>query len=102
MPSPFGWGEIGLRDFEAFIYGATLLKPDVSHMETWPNVFFPGETYQPVAWDFSDLEKNTLGLLSDPKRRQSIAEAGQDLYRDTISAQGMERFCSWFTGQIDR
>ena len=44
--SPFGWGEICYRDFEAFKYGAALFKPDMSHLETWPdfyeenNVFF--------------------------------------------------------------
>ena len=25
MPSPFGWGEIGVRDYEAFINGSLLL-----------------------------------------------------------------------------
>ena len=33
--SPFGWGEIGARDFEIFINGSLLIKPDMSHLETY-------------------------------------------------------------------
>ena len=35
--SPFGFGEITLKDFKAFIYGCLLLKPNMDHLETWPN-----------------------------------------------------------------
>ena len=30
--SPFGFGEICYRDFEAMLNGACLIKPDVSHL----------------------------------------------------------------------
>ena len=43
--SPFGWGELCFRDFEAVLSGALLLKPDMSHLETWPDVFVNNETY---------------------------------------------------------
>ena len=33
--SPFGWGEISLRDFEGMISGAMILKQNVSNMEAW-------------------------------------------------------------------
>src|SRR5512138_693586 len=53
--SPFGLGEInGGRDFECLMDGALLVKPDMSHLETWPNYFEPGVTYMPFAWDYSD------------------------------------------------
>lgn len=39
--SPFGWGELCFRDFEAVFSGALLMKPDMSHLETWPDVFSP-------------------------------------------------------------
>jgi len=42
--SPFGWGELCLRDFEAVRAGSLLVKPDMSHLETWPDVFTAGET----------------------------------------------------------
>jgi len=34
--SPFGWGEICFRDFEAIINRSVLLKPSMEHIETWP------------------------------------------------------------------
>ena len=59
--SPFGWGELCLRDFEAVRSGALLLKPDMSHLETWPDIFIPGETYVPFGWEAGDLvEKDQL------------------------------------------
>ncbi len=53
--SPFGYGEICWRDFEAILCGCVLVKPDMSHVETAPNVFVPNETYVPVRWDYQDL-----------------------------------------------
>jgi hypothetical protein len=96
MPSPFGWGELGLRDYEAFIYGATLLKPSMNHMTTWPNIFIENETYQPFQWDFSDLEEHIQNLLSSPSKQVALAQNGQDIYRQSISKQGMAQFCDWF------
>ena len=101
MPSPFGWGELGLRDYEAFMYGAALLKPDMGHMVTWPDVFVAHQTYQPFSWDFSDLEDQILSLLSNTSTRETFAQNGQDTYRDSISEKGMNTFCDWFIQQID-
>jgi hypothetical protein len=99
---PFGWGELNVKEYEALILGACLVRPDISHMETWPDIFIAGITYQPYAWDFSDLEENVLGLLRDDARRLEIARRGQQAYRDMISPEGMERFCDWFVRQIER
>ena len=41
---PFGWGELNIREYEALIMGCLLLRPDISHMATWPEIFFNGET----------------------------------------------------------
>jgi hypothetical protein len=102
MPSPFGWGELGVRDYEAFIYGALLLKPDMSYMETWPAIFDEGETYQPIEWGFGNLNSVLCELLSDQRKRSRIAEQGQAIYRDSISATGMARFCDWFVEKIEK
>ncbi|WP_029460233.1 glycosyltransferase family protein [Solidesulfovibrio alcoholivorans] len=98
--SPFGWGELGVRDFEALLYGAALMKPDMEHMRTFPELFVPGRTYQSIAWDFSDLESGIRELVADEPRRLALAEAGQQAYRDTISEAGMERFCEHFVRQL--
>ena len=52
--SPFGWGEICYRDFEAAIGGSILIKPDMSHLITWPNIY-QDETYISLDWDFNNL-----------------------------------------------
>lgn len=100
--SPFGWGEIGVRDFEAWIYGAALMKPDMSHMETWPEVFKPHETYYPINWDFSNLERGINELLADKQLRTTLAKNGQKIYESMISEQGMNAFCDWFVQQIEK
>ena len=43
--SPFGWGEICYRDFESFLYKCILIKPDMDHIETWPNLYIKNKTY---------------------------------------------------------
>ena len=54
--SPFGYGEINIRDFECFSRGVLLIKPDVSHLETFPSFYQNTETYVPFRWDFSDFD----------------------------------------------
>lgn len=100
--SPFGWGEIGVRDFDAFIYGAALVKPDMSFMETWPDVFIPGETYQPINWGFDDLEEKIMELINNKSKRIEMAVKGQNAYKNMISESGMESFCNWFIKQIEK
>lgn len=71
--SPFGYGEICWRDFEAILCGATLVKPNMNHVETRPNVFVPHETYIPVRWDFSDLVPVCRDYLTRPEECARIA-----------------------------
>lgn len=99
---PFGWGELNVKEYETLILGAALVRPDISHMETWPDIFVPHETYAPYRWDFSDLEDVVLGLLADDAARVALARRGQEAYRDMISPAGMERFRQWFAAQIER
>ena len=99
--SPFGWGEIGVRDFEALIYGSVLMKPDMSHMETWPDIFIPHETYYPINWNFDNLETCIQQLVDDEKLRIELAANGQKTYLKTISDDGMESFCDWFIQQVE-
>lgn len=52
--SPFGWGEVCYRDFESIVNGCLLVKPDMSHLETFPDLYTK-ETHLPFSWDASDL-----------------------------------------------
>lgn len=71
--SPFGYGEICWRDIEGFMTGAVVVKQDMGHLETRPDLYRAWETYVPVAWDFSDLEANVRRVLDDAALRTSIA-----------------------------
>ncbi|MDG2257360.1 MAG: glycosyltransferase [Paracoccaceae bacterium] len=72
--SPFGFGELCWRDFESILCGSVLVKPDMSHVETWPDMFVAGETYVPVKWDFSDLEVACAPLQHDEAARAKMAK----------------------------
>ena len=91
--SPFGWGEPSYRDYEAVLSGAMLLKPDMSHVETWPDLYVSGETYLPFRWDCSDLEAVLGDALHDEKWRR-IARRAQEVYRwHLFGREGREAFC---------
>ena len=63
--SPHGYGELCWRDVEAVLAGAVLIKPQMDHLETLPDIYRAGETYLPVKWDFSDLEEVVQRVLAD-------------------------------------
>ena len=75
--SPYGWGEICGRDFEAMACGALLVKPSMEHLETFPNLYKPYETYVPIDWDFSNFYDQLTSALSNEKTRTAIAENAQ-------------------------
>lgn len=83
--SPFGFGEICYRDFETFISGSLLIKPAMEHVDTYPNLFIPNETYIPVAWDVSDLGETLDRTLSNFAEFKDIAINGQEQYLETVS-----------------
>jgi hypothetical protein len=83
--SPFGWGEVCFRDFEAILSGALLLKPDMSHVTTWPGVYIPYETYVPLRWDGSDILSQTEKYLDDEGERRRIAANAFDVYQKALA-----------------
>jgi hypothetical protein len=86
--SPFGYGEICWRDIEAMLCGAVLLKPDMSHLRTEPDLYRDDETYVALRWDFADLEDKVQALLADAPRRARIAQAAWDAARDYLRSNG--------------
>ena len=98
VPSPFGTGEVCFRDFECFLAGAALLKPDMSHMESWPDYYEPGVTYMPHAWDFSDFQAKLTELLESQDLCRSIAQVGQNKYLESLSEAGGNAFAQHFSG----
>lgn len=72
--SPFGFGEVAWRDYEAVACGALLLKPSMAHCETDPDIFIAGKTYVPIQWDFSDLEEKVRYYLDHPEESREITQ----------------------------
>lgn len=79
--SPFGWGEICYRDFEAFIFGCLLIKPDMKHIDTFPNLFSDNETYIPFKWDVSDFEEKLIDIKTNISKYIEVAKHGQQQYK---------------------
>lgn len=84
--SPFGYGEVCWRDYEAISAGAVLLKPDMSHIETQPDIFRPWETYVPLRWDLSDLGEKLRYLLGDAGLRRSLATQAHGVLHDYLNS----------------
>ncbi len=100
--SPFGLGEITYRDFETIICGALLLKPDMDHVDTWPNIYKENETYVKCNWDFSDLHDKVGDLLANPKKLQNIAMEAQRNYRYYLFGAGRYDFCDRINEIVER
>jgi hypothetical protein len=83
--SPFGWGELCVRDFEAVRAGALLLKPDMDHLETWPDIFRKNETYASFSWEAEDLLQVTDDYLGDEKKRKAAARNAFEAYRSQLA-----------------
>ena len=95
--SPFGYGEICWRDFEAVVCGCVLVKPDMSHVETEPDIFVPHETYVPVRWDYSDLVPALESLLGDSARLERIRASASARLRAWLEGDALlERASSIF------
>ncbi len=85
--SPFGYGEPCWRDIEGILAGAVVVKQDMSHLESLPDLFRPWETYAPVAWDLSDLEDVVRRLLADPGLRERIARTAWQEVRTYLETE---------------
>ncbi len=81
--SPFGFGEVCWRDFEAIVYHSLLIKPDMSHIETWPNVYIPYETYIPVRWDYEDLEEKCDFYLKNSDEADRITQNAYKVFKES-------------------
>lgn len=92
----FSFGEICYRDFEAFIAGSVLIKPDMSHMRTWPDWYIKDETYISVAWDLSDLEQKIDQVIGDWIHYRQVAAAAQKRYQYFVGPAGKKEFACRF------
>ena len=83
--SPFGWGEINYRDFEAFIYGTLLLKPNMEHLQTWPQFYDP-KTFITYDWSCKNLKKTINTILKKKEYFGSVASLAQKNYINFLNS----------------
>jgi hypothetical protein len=86
--SPFGYGELCWRDVEAIAAGAVLLKPDMSHLRSTPDLYRDDETYVACRWDFADLKDKVAALLADEDRQHRIATQARAVACDYLRQDG--------------
>ena len=85
MIAPFGFGEITLREFEGFIAGCLILKPNMQHIETWPNFYVSDETILEHKWDLTDLITKLDDSHTNYDQYIDIAYNGQRLYEKYVN-----------------
>jgi hypothetical protein len=83
--SPYGWGEVCYRDFETIICGALMIKPDMDHLETWPDIYKKNETYVPLKWDMSDLETKLNDVINHYEQYLQCVHCAQKIYKNAIN-----------------
>lgn len=70
--SPFGYGEICFRDFEAVLTRGLLIKPNMSHIKTWPDIYIENKTYVSIKWDLKDYKEIIHYYLNHPMKVKEI------------------------------
>lgn len=86
LVSPFGWGAICPKEYEAIMKGCLVIKPTIEHINIFPDVLIPNETYVPVKWDLSDLEEKLVYYLEHEEERNRIIERACSVYREAMTA----------------
>ena len=83
--SCYGWGEICYRDWEAVTSNSLILKPDMSNIDTWPNLYSSHKTYIPLSWDLSDLEHQIESLEKGIYDLENIKKSAFEIYKSIRS-----------------
>ncbi|SFV67568.1 hypothetical protein MNB_SUP05-5-831 [hydrothermal vent metagenome] len=94
--SPFGWGEMNYKDYEVAMAGSILLKPDFSHLETWPHIFNDTTVVQ-YDWDFSNLEDKIDEIINNYDNFIDYGVRLQEKYKHFVGTdEGQNEFCTYF------
>lgn len=88
--SPFGWGEIAYRDYETFLNGSILLKPNMDHLETWPELYIRNKTYLDFDWSLQNLKEVYEKVLINYEKYLDIAFTGQSNYLSYLNGENAE------------
>ena len=87
--SPYGMGELCFRDFEIIQFGSVMIKPDMSNVLTYPNIYKPYETYVPCKLDWSDLIEQIEWVKSNPKKCKEITENARQIMKKSLTIENL-------------
>ena len=87
--SPFGWGEINYRDFESFTYATLLVKPDMNHLKTWPQLY-NSKNMVSYNWSCNDLKNKINQIEQNEKHFSFIATSAQKNYLNFLNSKDLE------------
>jgi len=91
--APIGYGEMAVRDIEAASFGSILIKPDMSHLQSYPNIYEDGKTYISCKYDWSDVEEKIDYVLSNYNELQTmLTENMRKAYQEQYSAESLVRY----------
>ena len=82
--SPFGWGEICYRDFESSLNQNLLIKPDMDHLETWPNIF-NSDSYYKLSWDLENINQLEEYINNNKADIYSKIKNSRSLYLEALN-----------------
>jgi len=99
--APLGWGEVTMRTFEALAHKSLIIQPDITHLDMYPNIFVPNETYIPVKWDLSDLaEKCEYYITHEEERAKIVENAREAFFRDFTADKFINRYETIFNMKV--
>lgn len=88
----FGSGEICQRDFEATYLGSSFTTSNMDHLQTWPNIYIPEQTYLPLNWNFSNLDTVIERILGNNELYHSLVLNAQKIIKESFEEKGKNYF----------
>jgi len=102
---PFGWGESTHRDYQAMALGAVVIKPNMSYVECWPNIYRPGKTYLPCKPDWSDAHQIIRQVVDNwgdyRKMREEARKTVTYAWRSDMVAEQMVQAITRIIGRTE-
>ena len=93
VTAPIRYGEIAVRDIEAASFGSVLLKPDMSHLDSYPFIYKDKETYIACKYDWSDVREKIDYILSNYKELQPyLTENIKNEYTQQYSNESLVKY----------
>jgi hypothetical protein len=87
--SPFGYGEVNIREIECLLTGTVIIKPSIPNVKTGPYIYNKDSSCFNCNSDFSDINQIIEGALDD---YNSISELMISNQRKTFDEMGSPEY----------